>query len=104
MLKPNEIPHGMHTFQLNYFEFLVVQVKNQGAISHLYAAESWPFLVKTLIQCLSMEISSSKKRLPKLNLAKTLRIVVQRAEDDRFSGQCLKFSRVTENFKDSLNK
>ncbi|EYU41245.1 hypothetical protein MIMGU_mgv1a023070mg, partial [Erythranthe guttata] len=31
-------------------------------------------------------ISSSKKRLPKLNLAKTLRIVVQRAEDDRSSG------------------
>ncbi|KAL8457793.1 hypothetical protein ACS0TY_035608 [Phlomoides rotata] len=61
MLKPNEIPRS----------------------------ESWPFLVKTLIHCLSMEISSSKKRLPKLNLAKTLRIVVQRAEDDRFSGKDL---------------
>ncbi|XP_047965261.1 serine/threonine-protein kinase ATM [Salvia hispanica] len=59
MLEPNEIPHS----------------------------ESWPFLVKILIQCLSLEISSSKKRLPKLNFAKTLRIVVQRAEDDRFSGK-----------------
>ncbi|KAL7139007.1 hypothetical protein ABFS83_09G021400 [Erythranthe nasuta] len=59
MLKPNDLPHS----------------------------ETWPFLVKTLIQCLSLEISSSKKRLPKLNLAKTLRIVVQRAEDDRSSGK-----------------
>ncbi|KAI3454494.1 hypothetical protein Pfo_011157 [Paulownia fortunei] len=61
MLKPNEIPHS----------------------------ETWPFLVKTLIQCSSLEIFSSKKRLPKLNFAKTLRIVVQRAEDDRFSGKNL---------------
>ncbi|KAL2243936.1 UNVERIFIED_CONTAM: Serine/threonine-protein kinase ATM [Sesamum indicum] len=57
MIKPNEIPHS----------------------------ETWPFLVKILIQCLSLEISSSKKRSPKLNFAKTLRIVVQRAEDGRSS-------------------
>ncbi|KAK4437221.1 Serine/threonine-protein kinase ATM [Sesamum alatum] len=61
MLKPNEIPHS----------------------------ETWPFLVKILIQCLSLEISSSKKRLPKLIFAKTLRIVVQRAEDDRSTGKKL---------------
>ncbi|KAL2492697.1 ataxia-telangiectasia mutated [Abeliophyllum distichum] len=59
MLKPNEIPNS----------------------------ETWPFLVKLLIQCVSLEISLSKKRLPKLSLGKTLRIVVQRAEDDRFAGQ-----------------
>ncbi|XP_022845090.1 serine/threonine-protein kinase ATM isoform X2 [Olea europaea var. sylvestris] len=59
MLKPNEIPNS----------------------------ETWPFLVKLLIQCISLEISSSKKRLPKLSLGKTLRIVVQRAEDDRFAGK-----------------
>ncbi|GFP92353.1 serine/threonine-protein kinase atm [Phtheirospermum japonicum] len=59
MLKPDEIPHS----------------------------ETWPFLVQILIQCSSLEISSSKKRLPKLIFAKTLRIVVQRAEDDRFSGK-----------------
>lgn len=57
-----------------------------SAIFDFLVAESWPFLVKILIQCLSLEISSSKKRLPKLNFAKTLRIVVQRAEDDKFSG------------------
>ncbi|KAL3628823.1 hypothetical protein CASFOL_027869 [Castilleja foliolosa] len=50
-------------------------------------SETWPFLVQILIQCSSLEISSSKKRLPKLIFAKTLRIVVQRAEDDRFSGK-----------------
>ncbi|XP_020548356.1 serine/threonine-protein kinase ATM [Sesamum indicum] len=61
MIKPNEIPHS----------------------------ETWPFLVKILIQCLSLEISSSKKRSPKLNFAKTLRIVVQRAEDGRSSGKNL---------------
>ncbi|KAL2492688.1 ataxia-telangiectasia mutated [Abeliophyllum distichum] len=59
MLKPNEIPNS----------------------------ETWPFLVKLLIQCVSLEISLSKKRLPKLSLGKTLRIVVQRAEDDRFAGK-----------------
>ncbi|KAL6583807.1 hypothetical protein OROMI_003096 [Orobanche minor] len=57
-------------------------------------SETWPFLVKILIQYLSMEISSSKKRLPKLNSAKTLRIVVQRAEDDRFSDKNMPLSSV----------
>ncbi|XP_073145738.1 serine/threonine-protein kinase ATM isoform X3 [Henckelia pumila] len=59
MLKPDEIPHS----------------------------ETWPFLVKILIQCVSSEISSSKKRMPKLSFAKTLRIIVQRAQDDRCSGK-----------------
>nr|XP_016510909.1 PREDICTED: serine/threonine-protein kinase ATM-like isoform X2 [Nicotiana tabacum] len=58
-LKPDEIPHS----------------------------ETWPFLVTLLTKCVSLEISVSKKRLPKLNFAKTLRIVVQRAEDAKFSGK-----------------
>ncbi|KAF5476799.1 hypothetical protein F2P56_003496 [Juglans regia] len=52
-------------------------------------SETWPFLVTLLIQCASSEISSSKRRLPKLIYAKTLRIVVQRAEDAKFSGKML---------------
>ncbi|KAK4479334.1 hypothetical protein RD792_014846 [Penstemon davidsonii] len=68
MLKPNEIPHS----------------------------ETWPFFVKMLIQCISLEISSSKKRLPKLNFAKTLRIVVQRAEDDRISDLVLLYMEKVE--------
>ncbi|KAK7852517.1 serine/threonine-protein kinase atm [Quercus suber] len=52
-------------------------------------SETWPFLVTLLIQCTSLEISSSKRRLPKLIYAKTLRIVVQRAEDAKFSGKML---------------
>ncbi|KAK4394663.1 Serine/threonine-protein kinase ATM, partial [Sesamum angolense] len=79
MIKPNEIPHS----------------------------ETWPFLVKILIQCLSLEISSSKKRSPKLNFAKTLRILVQRAEDGRSSGKIcllpvarLLFSHVWDVLKD----
>ncbi|XP_075505013.1 serine/threonine-protein kinase ATM isoform X6 [Primulina tabacum] len=59
VLKPNEVPH----------------------------AETWPFLVKILMQCASSEISSSKKRLPKSIFAKTLRIIVQRAQDDGCSGK-----------------
>lgn len=51
-----------------------------------FVAETWPFLVTLLTKCVSLEISGSKKRLPKLNVAKTLRIVVQRAEDAKFSG------------------
>lgn len=50
-------------------------------------SETWPFLVTLLTKCVSLEISGSKKRLPKLNVAKTLRIVVQRAEDAKFSGK-----------------
>nr|GMC69890.1 serine/threonine-protein kinase ATM isoform X3 [Ipomoea batatas] len=58
MLKPKELPHS----------------------------ETWPFLIELLMKCVLLEISSSKKRPPKLTFAKTLRIVVQRAEDPRFSG------------------
>ncbi|CAK9137598.1 unnamed protein product [Ilex paraguariensis] len=59
MLKPNEIPHS----------------------------ETWPFLIPLLTKCVSLEISASKRRVPKLIFAKTLRIVVQRAEDAKFSGK-----------------
>ncbi|XP_057952318.1 serine/threonine-protein kinase ATM [Malania oleifera] len=52
-------------------------------------SETWPFLIPLLVHCVSLEISSSKKRLPKLIFAKTLRIVVQRAEDAKFSGKTL---------------
>ncbi|XP_048138242.1 serine/threonine-protein kinase ATM isoform X3 [Rhodamnia argentea] len=52
-------------------------------------SETWPFLVKLLIQCVSLEVSSSKRRLPKLTYAKSLRIVVQRAHDTKFSGDDL---------------
>lgn len=58
-LKPDEIPHS----------------------------ETWPFLVTLLTKCVSLEISGSKKRLPKLNFAKTLRILIQRGEDVKFSGK-----------------
>ncbi|XP_019197259.1 PREDICTED: serine/threonine-protein kinase ATM isoform X3 [Ipomoea nil] len=61
MLKPKELPHS----------------------------ETWPFLIELLMKCVLLEISSSKKRPPKLTFAKTLRIVVQRAEDPRFSGKAL---------------
>ncbi|XP_034925984.1 serine/threonine-protein kinase ATM isoform X2 [Populus alba] len=60
-LKPNEIPHS----------------------------ETWPFLVTLLVQCVSFEISSSKRRLPKASFAKTMRIVIQRADDVKFSGKAL---------------
>ncbi|KAI3684521.1 hypothetical protein L6452_33745 [Arctium lappa] len=55
MLKPHEVPH----------------------------AETWPFLVKLLTKAISLEVYASKRRLPKLAFAKTLRIVVQRAEDGK---------------------
>ncbi|XP_023765032.1 serine/threonine-protein kinase ATM isoform X1 [Lactuca sativa] len=55
MLKPHEVPH----------------------------AKTWPFLVKLLTEAIKLEVSASKKRLPKLAFAKTLRIVVQRAEDGK---------------------
>ncbi|CAH9111684.1 unnamed protein product [Cuscuta epithymum] len=59
MLKPDDIPHS----------------------------ETWPFLVELLMNCVLLEISGSKKRPPKLTFAKTLRVVVQRAEDSQYSGK-----------------
>ncbi|KAL6499004.1 hypothetical protein OROHE_026305 [Orobanche hederae] len=41
-------------------------------------SQTWPFLVSLLVRCVSSEVSSIKRRLLKLNFAKTLRIVVQR--------------------------
>ncbi|KMZ61739.1 hypothetical protein ZOSMA_4G00230 [Zostera marina] len=61
-------------------------ILNQGDIPH---SETWPFLVKLLITCIKLEISTSKKRPPKLLLAKMLRTIVQHAEDIRFSGKRL---------------
>ncbi|KAH7550462.1 hypothetical protein JRO89_XS13G0195500 [Xanthoceras sorbifolium] len=60
-LKPNEIPHS----------------------------ETWPFLIQLLTHCISLEISASKRRPPKITFAKTLRIVIQRAEETKFSGKLL---------------
>ncbi|KAK9073522.1 hypothetical protein SSX86_007846 [Deinandra increscens subsp. villosa] len=61
MLKPHEVPH----------------------------AETWPFLIKLLTKAISLEVYASKKRLPKLAFAKTLRIVVTRAEDGMYLGKSL---------------
>ncbi|GAB4845684.1 hypothetical protein Ancab_039087 [Ancistrocladus abbreviatus] len=61
MLNPNQIPHS----------------------------ETWPFLVTLLIDCILSEISTSKRRVPKLMYAKTLRILVQRAEDAKALGNNL---------------
>ncbi|XP_027337565.1 serine/threonine-protein kinase ATM [Abrus precatorius] len=57
-------------------------------------SETWPFLISLLIQSASLEISSSKRRNPKMIYAKTLRIVVQRAEDAKCSGKMLPLSSV----------
>ncbi|CAJ1975133.1 unnamed protein product [Sphenostylis stenocarpa] len=56
--------------------------------------ETWPFLVSLLIKSASAEISSSKRRNPKMIYAKTLRIVVQRAEDAKCPGQLEELSSV----------
>ncbi|GLT47213.1 hypothetical protein SLA2020_209240 [Shorea laevis] len=55
----------------------------------ILSSETWPFLVKLLVKCVSSEISLSKRRAPKLIFARTLRIVVQRAEETKFSERML---------------
>lgn len=60
----------------------------------VYAAETWPFLVSLLIDCTNKEISASKRRLPKLMFAKTLRIVVQRAQDSKGYGKIMDTSSI----------
>ncbi|KAL2340902.1 hypothetical protein Fmac_008842 [Flemingia macrophylla] len=57
-------------------------------------SETWPFLISILMKSASLEISSSKRRNPKMIYAKTLRIVVQRAEDAKCSGKILPLSSV----------
>lgn len=98
MLNPGDIPHCCFSLSLsNSMTFLLRFLWN---IKHtdvqfffvitmfllVSAAETWPFLVKLLITCIKLEISTSKKRPPKLLLAKMLRTIVQHAEDIRFSG------------------
>ncbi|GMI80015.1 ARABIDOPSIS THALIANA ATAXIA-TELANGIECTASIA MUTATED, ataxia-telangiectasia mutated [Hibiscus trionum] len=45
-------------------------------LNEIPRSETWPFLVKLLTQCVSSEISASKRRAPKLIFAKTLRIAI----------------------------
>ncbi|KAJ0106487.1 hypothetical protein Patl1_18038 [Pistacia atlantica] len=52
-------------------------------------SDTWPFLIKLLTNCVTLELSMSKRRPPKIILAKTLRTVIQRAEDAKFSGKVL---------------
>ncbi|XP_061349623.1 serine/threonine-protein kinase ATM-like [Gastrolobium bilobum] len=54
-------------------------------------SETWPFLVSLLIQCASLE---SSRKDPNVIYAKTLRVVVQRAEDAKYSGKILPLSSV----------
>ncbi|XP_072965614.1 serine/threonine-protein kinase ATM isoform X2 [Typha angustifolia] len=53
------------------------------------SVETWPFILKLLAKCIEMEISASKKRQPKIIMAKTLRAAVQSAEDPKLSGKSL---------------
>ncbi|GAB2269840.1 hypothetical protein Dimus_004758 [Dionaea muscipula] len=57
-------------------------------------SETWPFLIKLLIDCTMLEISASKRRAPKLIYAKTLRIVVQRTVDTKGTGHDLSLITV----------
>ncbi|OAY80036.1 Serine/threonine-protein kinase ATM, partial [Ananas comosus] len=52
-------------------------------------AETWPFMITLLTKCVALEISASKKRPPKIMLAKALRAAVQCAEDSKLSGKPL---------------
>lgn len=52
----------------------------------ILAAETWPFLITLLMKCISLEVSASKKRLPRLIFVKTLRSSIQCAEDIKLSG------------------
>lgn len=75
----------------NFCKYLAQNTKNlePDQIPH---SETWPFLIGLLIKCVSLEVSSSKKRSPKLIFAKTLRLAVQRAEDGKVSGNMLLLS------------
>ncbi|XP_020270626.1 serine/threonine-protein kinase ATM [Asparagus officinalis] len=61
-------------------------------------AETWPFLITLLMKCVELEISGSKKRPPKLLIAKTLRTAIQCAEDPKFGGKLLLLSVVKQLF------
>ncbi|KAL5723782.1 non-specific serine/threonine protein kinase [Ranunculus cassubicifolius] len=46
-------------------------------------AETWPYLLKVLMKCIASEILACKKKPPKLNFAKVLRISVEKAEEGK---------------------
>lgn len=79
-----------HLFYLFFCVFIKIWICytscDDSDVFYWVSAETWPFVISILIQCVALEVSSSKKRVPKLSFAKTLRIVVQRAEDTKFSG------------------
>ncbi|XP_057442948.1 serine/threonine-protein kinase ATM [Lotus japonicus] len=77
----------------NFCEFIGLNTAKLRA-NEVPHSETWPFLISLLIQCVSSEISSSKRRNPKMTYAKTLRVVVQRAEDAKYSGKMLPLSSV----------
>lgn len=66
---------------------------------HLLVAETWPYIITLLTKCVALEISSSKKRLPKILYAKTLRMAVQCAEDPKLLGLLPKIIPKNEKIK-----
>ncbi|XP_074316262.1 serine/threonine-protein kinase ATM [Silene latifolia] len=64
-------------------------------LEDIAGVETWPFLVRLLIFCTKEEISGSKKRDPKLLFAKTLRTVVQFAQDNKSHGHHLPLIMIT---------
>ncbi|KAM7272437.1 hypothetical protein ACFE04_027100 [Oxalis oulophora] len=78
------------------YQVLVDIMDSQHAHIGLYAIRdgvqknlSTTCTICKLIKCVSLEISASKRRLPKLVFGKTLRIIIQRAEEAKYSGGVL---------------
>ncbi|RRT55055.1 hypothetical protein BHE74_00042696 [Ensete ventricosum] len=84
-IKADSIPHvslNWKTAEKKGFDFCIVIM----IFLLILAAETWPFLITLLMKCISLEVSASKKRLPRLIFAKTLRSSIQCAEDIKLSG------------------
>ncbi|GAA0142541.1 non-receptor serine/threonine protein kinase [Lithospermum erythrorhizon] len=79
----NTLLSGQHSIAFCRYISKQTADLNHNQLPH---SETWPFLIKLLIQCVKLEVSGSKKRLPKSDYAKTLKLVIQRANDSQFTG------------------
>lgn len=61
-------------------------------------SSTWPGVLRALCQCINAEVVSSKKRGPKPVLAKTLRSLIQKAEDFNRPGVTLFLLRAVKSF------
>ena len=82
---------GVVFFTCHYVSYLLFFAIEKVVLNSEYlasfAAASWPGVLHALCICIDNEVAASKKRVPKILLAKALRGFVLKADDPNRAGQ-----------------